>query len=99
MTITVLSQTPGYIVEFEIGSHGMYLHQVIEELQGHVRILEVRGPGIADTLHAAKQRYFREDMERDKQRVVVFIHRDHAELFAFKMEGLGYVIDFSDGAR
>jgi hypothetical protein len=95
MTINVISQTPGYIVEFEIGSHGMYLHQVIEEMQGQVRILEVRGPGIADTLHAAKQRYFKEDMDHNKERVVVFIHRDHAGLFALKMDGLGCVIDFS----
>jgi hypothetical protein len=95
MTISVISQTPGYIVEFEIESHGTSLNKVIEEMEGQVRALEVRGPHIADTLNAAKHRYFKEDLERGKTRVVVFVHRDHAGLFAFKMGGLGCEIDFS----
>jgi hypothetical protein len=95
MTISVLTQTPGYIVEFEVGSGQGNLEQIIEEMQGQARILEVRGPHIADTLHAAKHRYFKEDLEPFNIRVVVFIHRDGAKLFSFKMDGLGCVIDFS----
>lgn len=95
MTISVLSQTPGYIVDIEYGSEGIHINEVIVEMRGHCRVLEVRGPHIADTLHAAKQRYFKEDLERGKTRVVIFLHRDHAESFSKKMEGLGCIIDFS----